>query len=79
MTGIGPATAARRRVREKPLPPGVLEISNLYGNQLAYTVDDGTVGRVEVSPHTVMAAREAIQRAIDALVWEPGSPEYTPS
>lgn len=53
----------RRLVRGKPLPEvpintplvqapsgGMLWVGNLVGNKLSYTVEDGTIGEIEISP-----------------------------
>jgi hypothetical protein len=47
----------------------MLGLSNLNGNKLGYTANDGEYREIEISPASVAAAQEAIQCVLDAFTW----------
>jgi hypothetical protein len=49
---------------------GPLTISNLENNALTYTVDDGTVQRIPITPETLNTMAAAMNRVYQSLVWE---------
>jgi len=50
-------------------PNGLLGLSNLNGNILGYTANDGHYREIEISTKSVAAAQTAIQQTLDALSW----------
>jgi hypothetical protein len=48
---------------------GFLGLSNLEGNQLCYTIDDGSYQRIAVTSETLGILVETINRVLSALPW----------
>jgi len=76
--GFGTAVQARKKEKMKlqPIknrmidaPHGALMLSNLNGNKLGYTIDDGSYQEIEISPLTLNIAKEALQKLIDTFTW----------
>jgi hypothetical protein len=57
---------------------GFLGLSNLEGNQLCYTIDDGTYQRLSVSPETLGVLVETINNVLHSFPWK-GPPHVAPS
>lgn len=57
---------------------GFLGLSNLEGNQLCYTIDDGTYQRVAISAETLDTMTRILNQLLSSFEWE-GSPRVSPS
>ena len=66
------------RGRKMELREGFLGLSNLEGNQLCYTIDDGSYQRIEVSCNTLHVLVELLNRLLTVFTWK-GSPRVEPS
>ncbi|WP_270831011.1 hypothetical protein [Aeromonas sp. QDB03] len=56
---------------------GVLVLSNLNGNKLGYTIDDGSYQEFEISKNTLDLIAESFQKLVNGFQWT-GSPELRP-
>ena len=45
-------------------------LNNLNGTSYGYTAEDGQYVEVEISPASLLAARDAIQEVIDSVAWK---------
>lgn len=77
-------TKKKERMKLQPIsnrmlnaPKGALVLSNLNGNRLGYTIDDGSFQEIEISPITLNVASEALQKLIDSFAWD-GLPQFRP-
>jgi hypothetical protein len=50
-------------------PGGALVLNNLNGTRYGCTVEDGRFVEVEVTPASLIAARDAIQEVLDSVSW----------
>lgn len=57
---------------------GFLGLSNLEGNLLCYTIDDGTYQKIAVTQDTLRVLVEAINNVLHAFPWK-GPPHVAPS
>lgn len=57
---------------------GFLGLSNLEGNLLCYTIDDGTYQKIAISQETLQVLAETINRVLHAFPWK-GVPHVAPS
>lgn len=57
---------------------GFLGLSNLEGNLLCYTIDDGTYQKIAVSQDTLQVLVETMNKALHAFPWK-GVPHVAPS
>ena len=63
--------------RGQPIRVRALELSNLWGDKLAYTAEDGQLAEVPINETSARVASSALQRVIDAFDWE-GRMRITP-
>jgi hypothetical protein len=84
--GFGTIEQARNKERMKlqPInnrmisaPGGALVLSNLNGNKLGYTIDDGSFQEIEISQSTLNLASGSLQNIINSFAWN-GPPRITP-
>ncbi len=57
---------------------GFLGLSNLEGNLLCYTIDDGTYQKIAISQETLQVLVETINNVLHAFPWK-GPPHVAPS
>jgi hypothetical protein len=57
---------------------GFLGLSNLEGNSLCYTIDDGTYQKIAINQDTLQAIVDAINKVLAAFPWK-GPPHVAPS
>jgi hypothetical protein len=57
---------------------GFLGLSNLEGNLLCYTIDDGTYQRIAISQDTLQVLVETVNMVLQAFPWK-GPPHVAPS
>jgi len=57
---------------------GFLGLSNLEGNLLCYTIDDGTYQKIPIAQETLQVLVETINQALRAFPWK-GPPHVAPS
>ena len=57
---------------------GFLGLSNLEGNLLCYTIDDGTYQKITISQETLQVLVGTINKVLHAFPWK-GSPHMAPS
>lgn len=57
---------------------GFLGLSNLEGNQLCYTIDDGSYKRIAISPESLSIMVETLNKVLAVLPWT-GPPNIAPS
>ncbi|MNG06642.1 hypothetical protein D3C84_898980 [compost metagenome] len=85
--GYGKSADVRKKVKMdlKPIDNGfikaegggVLALSNLNGNRLGYTIDDGTYQEFEISQATLGRVAELFQHLINGFQWS-GHSEISP-
>jgi hypothetical protein len=84
--GFGTQEQAKKKERMKlqPInnrmikaPKGALVLSNLNGNRLGYTIDDGSFQEIEVSIKTLNIAIVALQSVINCFNWQ-GPQQFKP-
>ena len=64
------ASIGDKRKGKKMQVDGFLGLSNLEGNQLCYTIDDGTYQKVEISPVTLGVLVEVANSIFSLLPWK---------
>lgn len=74
--GYGTPGEKRKGIRMQT--NGFLGLSNLEGNQLCYTIDDGTYQRVAISAGTLETMTRILNQLLSSFEWE-GSPRVSPS
>jgi hypothetical protein len=70
---------ARSRKRRQPIPvKGLLGLSNLEGDRLSYTIEDGSYQEFGVNDETLSVLVETINKLLQVLPWK-GTPHVEPS
>ncbi len=72
------ASANDKKKGKRMKVDGFLGLSNLEGDQLCYTIDDGSYQRISVNAETLSVLVETINKLLSALPWR-GPPHVVPS
>lgn len=64
------ASVKDKRNRKRMDVQGFLGLSNLEGNLLCYTIDDGTYQKIAVSQQTLLVLVETVNRVLHAFPWK---------
>ena len=72
------ASAQDKKKGKRMEVKGFLGLSNLEGNQLCYTIDDGSYQRITINAETLGVLVEAINKILSVLPWR-GPPHVIPS
>lgn len=72
------ASANDRRKGKRMNVQGFLGLSNLEGNLLCYTIDDGTYQKIAISQDTLRMLVETVNKVLHAFPWK-GPPHVAPS
>ena len=72
------ASARDKKEGKRMAVQGFLGLSNLEGNHLCYTIDDGTYQKIAVSQETLQVLVETISKVLHAFPWK-GPSHVAPS
>lgn len=72
------ASAHDKRKGKRMDVQGFLGLSNLEGNLLCYTIDDGTYQKIAISQETLQALVDTINKVLSAFPWK-GPPHVAPN
>ncbi len=72
------ASTNDRRKGKRMDVQGFLGLSNLEGNLLCYTIDDGTYQKIAISQDTLQVLVETVNKVLHAFPWK-GPPHVAPS
>jgi hypothetical protein len=72
------ASASDKRKGKRMDVQGFLGLSNLEGNLLCYTIDDGTYQKIAINQDTLLVLVETLNKVLHAFPWK-GPPHVAPS
>jgi hypothetical protein len=72
------ASPADKQKGKRMVVDGFLGLSNLEGNLLCYTIDDGSYQKIAITPDTLTVMTETLNRVLAAMPWK-GPPHVAPT